>query len=177
MIEESKEEAIRKLSQSHPYFGEFFRTLSLRQRNQSSTDIDVLVKKDNDNMGTESELERRKLAIEFFRGLEKIGVGKFKIGRRGRSTRFVWQDSMLDVVKLGVPNENGGIQNELNEKLELQENSDNLPLDAAIKLKKLTHRYILRENYEVILDLPADLTEVEAERLSAFIKTLPIIKN
>jgi len=37
----------------------------------------------------------------------------------------------------------------------------------------LTHRYHLREDYEMQIDLPYDLTKEEAGRLAAFFQTLP----
>jgi hypothetical protein len=38
----------------------------------------------------------------------------------------------------------------------------------------LSHAYNLRTNLQVTFDLPADLSASEADRLAAFIKTLPI---
>lgn len=34
---------------------------------------------------------------EVFRQLEKLGVGEFKVGRRGRPTRFIWTTPLTEV--------------------------------------------------------------------------------
>jgi hypothetical protein len=42
------------------------------------------------------------------------------------------------------------------------------------KVGSLQHSFHLRADTEVTLDLPADLSQSEADRLAAFVKTLPL---
>lgn len=170
MFDSDKIEAVRQLSQNRQDFKEFFRILSSRQRNRSSIDIDSLVKNTNENIGAQG----RKLAIEFFRKLEEIGVGDFKVGRRGMPTRFIWSVPMLEVIEVAqlvVSNE--AIDNGL-EEVEPLKSTTSLSIEEDSKPKVLTHKYILRQTFTVTINLPVDLTGSEADRLSAFIKTLPL---
>ncbi len=163
MLDNDKIDAIRRLSEANLDFIEFFRVLALRQRNQKETDVDVLVKGTNENIGP--EYERRRLVRIFFKELEKVGIGTLRIGRRGKPTRFIWKTGMLEVVRTVGTDEGGS------------NTIENLQSDEESKPRILAHRYNLRENYVVNIDLPVNLTEIEAERLSAFIKSLPLKNN
>ena len=46
-------------------------------------------------------------------------------------------------------------------------------LAEVLESRMLTHRWWLRDDIEVTVDLPADMTGPEAERLAIFIKMLP----
>lgn len=170
MIEENKISKIADLSRNRPDFRELFEILSLWQRNQRSIDLDDFVRRFKDE-NIASELEQRKLSIEFFKKLDACGVGNFLVGRRGKSTRFIWRDAMLDVAQIALDKET--TQNNLPEQVERTTNIDNLSDQKDHSKTTFSHKYILRQNYEVTLNLPVDLTETEAERLSNFIKTLP----
>jgi hypothetical protein len=135
----------------------------------------------------------RQDVINLFKDLETLGVGDFKIGRRTQKTRFVSKISLVSVGQAVVDVNKTEEVNQANQELEKAhrepeqdievvrepENSRDLgikELSAANQEraeKFLTHSFPLRPNLVISLNLPLDLTDSEAERLSGFIKTLP----
>lgn len=162
-MEAELRDKIQNMRTGTPEFDGFFRTLALRTRNTSVTEIDKFVKSDElADLGP--EYKRKRLAIQFFKGLETLGIGDFRIGRRGSATRFIWSVPMLEVAHTAVPN------------VSRSENASpgKTKSEAASRLIVVTHRYVLREDFTVTLDLPLDLIPSEADRLSAMIRTLPL---
>jgi hypothetical protein len=167
-ISDERKEALKYLYKQSNY-SPFWRFLGKTQRNSKSTDITILIKGTDDEIGL--EYERRKLAIDFFRGLEKSGVGKLIVGRRGKHTRFEWQYQFRDVMQL-IETIIGEEQNSSKEQGELVKNAYKLPSEAEAKPIDFPYKYPLRENYIISINLPLNLTENEADRLCAFIKAL-----
>ena len=100
--------------------------------------------------------------IRLFKGLEEQGYGRLIQGRKGHPSRFVWTSSSIEIGK-AAKGENVSITSLVGE-----ENEKN---DAE---EIITHQFYLRSNTLVKIDLPADFTEKEAERLGNFLKTLPV---
>lgn len=98
--------------------------------------------------------------IDVFRKLEELGFGRFVVGRRGASSRFEREVSLPSLGKAAAGQ--GTIVAAAND-------SD----DADEELATIRHQYRLRPTFAAQIDLPADLTEKEAERLASFIRTLP----
>ena len=107
-------------------------------------------------------LDRRHI-VEFFRSLEAAGCGRFISGRKGHPSRFEWAAGLVSVGKAasGEVAEVEAVDEEL-------EAEDDDPDEGTI-----THSFVLRPGLSVTLDLPNDLTPIEAQRLSDYIKTLP----
>jgi hypothetical protein len=98
--------------------------------------------------------------IELFRKLDEFGFGQFLIGRRGAPSRFEWDVSLRSVGQAAAGQ--GTIVHTP------QDLDDGVQPVHAIK-----HPYRLRADFIAQIELPADLTTREAERLAEFIKTLP----
>jgi hypothetical protein len=100
--------------------------------------------------------------VDLYQALEKLNCGKFIPGRRGRPSRFAWTESIVSVGKAAA-----GEPEVISSAPE--------PAAAAVEVSEtLTHAYHLRPDTQVTIELPTDLSLQEAERLAAFIKTLPM---
>lgn len=98
--------------------------------------------------------------IDVFRKLEELGFGRFVVGRRGASSRFEREVSLPSLGKAAAGQ--GTIVAASND----SDDTDEEP--ATVR-----HQYRLRPTFAAQIELPADLTEKEAERLASFIRTLP----
>lgn len=58
--------------------------------------------------------------------------------------------------------------------IEALENPDAGGQESDTATGALRHSFHLRPNFQVVVELPADLTEREAERLARFVQSLPV---
>ncbi|MBO9581605.1 MAG: hypothetical protein J7498_11990 [Sphingobium sp.] len=137
----------------------FFEGFAQRQKDSRTTTVDRAARTANADYSS---------MIQVFKKLDQIGAGRFIAGRHGHSSRMEWKYSLrsLSAVAQGK-----------GRKLE-QVPSDAVNEDAISdrlgKLALLDHEFQLRGDLKIKFSLPADLTEKEAERLGAFLKTLPL---
>jgi len=128
-----------------------------RQKNSTETSVDralaVLIQEGHD-------LSRGQI-IEMFRELEAAGCGEFLTGRRGWPSRFAWKVGLVSIGKAAA----GEIQ-------EIEEIPAGTPTEEET-LQMIPHVYQLRQDLKVTLELPADMTQREAIRLSEFVRSLP----
>lgn len=135
----------------------------------------------------------RQDVINLFKELEELGIGEFIIGRRTQKTRFVSKISLSSVGRSVVdaneteeahPTNREAEEPHLQYKAitevaqETKSNKDSGDIELTTVNtegieKFLTYSFPLRPNLVISLNLPVDLTDTEAERLSGFIKTLP----
>jgi hypothetical protein len=151
---------LRKLYEQDPYSRAILEDFALRSNNQQVTKVDQIISRLKD-----SELPRW-AAIKTFRKLQDLEYGVFKEGRRGHPSRFEWNTSSIDVGKV-ARGENlriARIEDDGDE-----ENEEHVK-DASTLIP---HSFYLRPDITVVLRLPPDLTQKEAERLSTFISSLP----
>lgn len=127
-----------------------------RTNNQSVTKVDQIIARLSN-----AEIPRWAV-IRLFRGLEKLGHGHFVEGRKGHPSRFLWSSSSVEVGR-AAKGENVSITEVAAEKREKNDAAD-----------MMTHRFYLRPNLAVTIDLPADFSEKEAERMGNFLKTVPV---
>jgi hypothetical protein len=99
--------------------------------------------------------------IEVFRNLEAAGCGTFVVGRRGQPSRFAWQVGLVSVGQAAAG------------KGEHIEDISGDAVEEETGEQTLEHRFQLRPDQQVRLELPRDLTSREASRLADFIRTLP----
>lgn len=127
-----------------------------RTNNQRVTKVDQILNR------LRSASVQRWEAIALFRKLEELGHGSFVEGRRGHPSRFVWSSSQIDVGKAAqgadapiapVPTESA-------------------PDEGVDEMRK--YLFPLRNSADVSFELPTNLTQKEADRLGAFLKTLAI---
>ncbi|HMK90220.1 MAG TPA: hypothetical protein VK446_11385 [Methylocystis sp.] len=101
--------------------------------------------------------------LELFQGLEDLEVGKYLVGRRGNKTRISWNYDPRDVAAVA----RGECDN-----LELSErNDDSKRLNEEPLMREC--EFPLRPDLKILFSLPDDFTQKEADRLAAFLKTLP----
>ena len=136
-----------------------FEQLATRQKNSAETtveNLEGLLRRDGHQVS-------RNDVVAFFKALEDAECGDFIVGRRGQHSRFRWGDRMLDVASTA--------QSEDEEEPDSEE-----PEAADNELPEMdTHHFILRRKPKLIveLEIPSDITDGEASRLSDWIKTLP----
>lgn len=170
-LESSLSSKIRALAHSNPKAARLFEDFSTRERDRAETPVDRIAEL--------SEGDRRE-AFSLMKQLEEIGLGRAVIGRRGAETRFVWKYGIRAIGRAAKEDAAGSPQPAtLSETGEARLPSDSYeaqivhasspPHSADV----LTHQFALRPNFIVRLELPADLNGKEAERLSAFIASLP----
>ncbi len=104
---------------------------------------------------------RRADVIAAFRALEEADCGRYVEGRRGWPSRFVWAVRSLLVA---------GVVTEGNDPAEVE--SDEEPDIEIADDEMLEHSYWLRPELSITVELPADLTALEANRLSQFVSSL-----
>ena len=97
--------------------------------------------------------------------LGDMGVGEYIMGRKGHPSRIAWNYSIrsLGEVAAGTSDNPAGIGHDA----DVEDGTS----DETGKL--ISHAFQLREDCQIELNLPADLTTREAERLALFIKTVP----
>jgi hypothetical protein len=128
---------------------------------ESATNIDAILKS--------IVSPQRAEAIVVAREMEKYGVGKFISGRRGAPSRLEWYFRSDSVGKVA--------RGDLNELVSLA--TEDEPGDESTAdendagAEQIMHTFRLRQEETVRFQLPADLTQQEAGRLSEFIKSLP----
>ena len=108
-------------------------------------------------------------AIIVAQEMEKIGVGKFVIGRRGASTRLEWRfrsDSVGQVAR-------GDIDELVSLASEDEAGEESTINETSASAGYIVHSFRLRPEESVSFKLPSDLSQMEASRLSDFIKSLP----
>jgi len=104
--------------------------------------------------------------IDVFRKLEGWGFGRLIVGRKGGETRFSWDcdaKELAAVAKGGSGDVSG-----------LNENPVDQAEEGAEQVQLNSYYFPLRQNHRTTLNLPADLTRSEADRLAQFIQSLAI---
>jgi hypothetical protein len=146
---------LRELAEADGIARAFFEYAASRERNRTETPVDRILSMVEQNG---PEVSRGDL-IRVLRRLEELGCGRYVEGRHGYPSRFAWTISIIEVGRAG-----------------LGESAPMVPAPAPVQQAAgtLTHLYNLRADFQVEIELPADLTPREAERLSAFIRSLPI---
>jgi hypothetical protein len=81
---------------------------------------------------------------------------------KGHPSRFVWSSSSIEVGR-AAKGENVSITAVASVETEEDEAND-----------IIAHKFYLRAGLTVTINLPADFSEKEAERLSGFLKSLPV---
>lgn len=101
---------------------------------------------------------KRSEVIAAFRQLENSGCGKYVEGRHGWKSRFVWLVKSKHIV--------GTVEGVESQTYLVEED------DESIDEEMIEHSYVLRQDMIISIELPADLSRNEAQRLSQFIDSL-----
>lgn len=145
---------IRTLYQEDEIAKSLFDWLSGRERNSTETTAQ--------RASEQADCEYDQI-VRVFRLLEMMGCGRLIFGRRGFQTRMRWDYKIIELAKI-ARGENGSVTR-IDDSDVLDEWDD--------EREDITHTFQLRPNQTISFDLPSDLSQKEAERLSAFVLTLP----
>ncbi|MEZ6058509.1 MAG: hypothetical protein R3C01_17545 [Planctomycetaceae bacterium] len=148
---------LKQLYTDNPTAQAFFDHAAQRRRNRWETTVERTIQ----NLTDEDSAPTRADVVSLFKRLADIGCRQFIVGRHNHRSRFSWETELTALARLAA-----GEPQELEPVDEAQE-------EEAEDDWLLTHRYHLREDYEMQIDLPYDLTKEEAGRLAAFFQTLP----
>ncbi|UQY32644.1 hypothetical protein K8U54_12910 [Pseudomonas fulva] len=102
---------------------------------------------------------KRSEVIAAFRSLEQAECGRYVEGRHGWKSRFVWavQSKLVADAAQGL------------------ESKEAVETDTAVEEitdEAIEHTYVLRPDLTISVELPADLTRSEAQRLAQFVGSL-----
>src|SRR5215469_10873530 len=86
-------EALRQLYKDNEVAKALLNHLRDRERNRHNTPVDILKYR----LSQEGHPVNKWSLINVLRELEKIGCGRFVVGRRGQQSRFEWEVRMVDV--------------------------------------------------------------------------------
>lgn len=118
-----------------------------------------------------TDLDEREVR-RVFKQLAELNCGRFIKGRgESAESRMQWKLSIRGIAA-AAKGETSNIE-------EVQAAPEDT-LEAEEKLKVpdadgVTHTFKLRADFDVVIKLPSDFTEGEAERLSRFLKAVPVI--
>jgi len=172
---------LQEMYGTNDVFKALFDQLAAREKNSRATKTDRMLKLLYD-LGRSAD---RREVIQFFRGLERAGCGRYVEGRRGHPSRFEWT-ARLSSVGLVAAGKQAKVQplgeeefsftfDDIDEQPLMQ---PTMPLSStdgiAESVGDVRHPFRLRPDKTVSLVLPNDLTPQEAQRLSDFVKTLPL---
>ncbi len=151
-------------------FAKIFEHLAGRKRNWNELVVDRLLKETSlKEVGAETT--RRRVIVEFFRELERLGAGKLVLGRGHKKTRFRWNAPQVEMLEAARAACSAGADDGSGE-------SPSLPaVRSRAGTDRLAHQFALRTDFVVRFELPANLTRAEAARLSAFVQALPFDAN
>jgi hypothetical protein len=107
--------------------------------------------------------------IAGFRELQAIGVGKYWAGRRGSTSRFEFVDKVT-VVSSFLPN--AAVSTAGGCSIDETNSQQDGQIDSQDSDEMISHRYVLRPGLSITIQLPADLTDREAQRISQFVGCL-----
>ena len=111
--------------------------------------------------GQKMAIPRRDL-VSLLQSLARAGAGRFKIGRRGKPSRFEWAAPVNRIANSVIGERPPGAVLAV---------PGSRPTAAASADAQLIHSYHLRRGLIVSIPLPIDLTDREAGRLADFIRT------
>lgn len=151
-------EGLRSLYKSNAIATSFLDHAAQRERDRGETSVERAQTILRDE-GTEAS---RGDVVALYQQLERLGCGKFIVGRWNKHSRFSWSVSIVSVGKAAA-----GEQQFVAEIPET-------PPESEEHSESLSHTYHLRPETSITIELPVDLTAQEAERLASFIKTLPM---
>lgn len=166
---EKVDEKVRALCAGRPEFAPLFEFLLSKKRSVREITADQLLA-GCDLAGIVPQ-QRRRLVVDFFRFLEGLRVGTTTIGRRGKKTRFEFKRSLSEL---------SAIVTEPSSKASAGTAKEEIP--GASKVTEASaslflHRFPVRQDFTLEFSLPVDLTRDEAERLSSFIRALPLSRE
>lgn len=143
--DEINEDKLRAKYKNDPLFRTFMEVLAAAPKDYRQLTVDQLC----DLLAKAGARVYRHDAVRMLQSTHGQHRGWFTIGRRGHSSRFDFYGSSKAMAEAAI-------------------GASAKPTPAL-----LTHKFRLRPNLEITLELPSDLSEKEVGRIADFLKTLP----
>jgi len=102
-------------------------------------------------------LQEHRDLLRFVKGLQNARYGRFIVGRKGYRSRFEWDQRFFSELLNCRQTSNG----------------DREAQGCGRSSRVVAHRFVLRPNFELALNLPRDLCPKEARRLAKFVNSIP----
>ena len=134
-----------------------FDYLASYQRNRRVTRVDYLWWR---LKSVDPDISRSDI-VRLLKQLEELGFGRYVPGRWSYPSRFEWTASLIEVGKAASGEEETV--------LPLSESTS----EAEEEPELIGHPFQLRTDMQITIELPGNLTRVEASRLAKFIEALP----
>lgn len=144
----------------------------LLEKYQKDEIREVTLKQVEDLVAQEHLSEERSDIIKTVREMERLQLIDFIVGRRGKVSRILWKIESKANMAHEEPEVNSTLP-AVQTPVALPVYPIEVPIQALQPSNLLNHTFHLRSDLSVSLSLPKDLTEHEADRVAAFIKTLP----
>lgn len=131
-----------------------------------------------DELAMELRGERRFDIVASLKELERSGVGTFVVGRKGGKSRFVWNERSPSGEKAGgmpvAARPSTMADAAATDRAVPSPQATSEPeRPVAASAETLRHSFHLRPGVVTILNLPADITLAEVERLCGFLRAIP----
>jgi hypothetical protein len=153
---------LRRLNQESETAKGFFELLARRKNSATVTKVDRAL----GLLLADGVSASRGEVIRIMQRLRDIGMGRFIIGRKGQPSRIEWSVNVISMSRAAT-----GQTDEIDMTLPESANADE---EDEGQEDVLEHRFHLRSDFTVTVELPVGITTSEAERLANFIRTLPI---
>jgi hypothetical protein len=155
-------EKAQKLYKNDSAFKEFVDYVAKLRQNVTETALDHMGR-----LLQETGLERDQVR-EVMKKLEGVGAGEYRIGRRGKPTRFLWTVASREFAE--------SLTSGNTTRPSVVPTSGFPHVDPSMPASPtFSHVFQLRADLRVKIELPQDLTPAEAERLATFVKSLPFL--
>lgn len=103
--------------------------------------------------------------VDLFRNFDELRLGSFMVGRRGAETRFEWDFDVKSLARIA--------SGKAEDAEEISPDTEDDDVDDEDAEATLEHTFNLRADLTVVVRLPENFTAREADRLAAWIKSLP----
>lgn len=114
-------------------------------------------------------------AVDLLKRLSDFGLGTYYIGRRGAQTRIEWDYDIREVGKAAQGQVKSLTADNVDDESDFSEvGTEELATEDFADVEFWDHSFPLRSNFRLMLRLPADLTLREAERIGAWVRSLPV---
>ena len=146
-----------------PDFARLFNWFASRTKDSSETGVERAQSK--------TGIDYRRVRY-MFQHLSDLGLGRYIPGRKGYPSRIGWNYSLKAIGNAARGNSVENFELDLSDLDDIEDIESNEQGETSDDIQ--THRFPLRRELTVDVALPVNLTRAEAERLAAFITSLPI---
>jgi len=183
MVDSQVLERLQEIYQRNSVARAFFRLPAVRASHRTETPIKWAL-----SLLQQHLTASRSDVVRLFKALDKAGAGEFKVGRKGGVSRFVWNYPPAELIRAAFPSLGSAGTTEVasvSPSADAGRGTRNYGVGALRQPEPssetrqtdqtllVPHTFQLRPDLVVLLELPIDLTQTEAQRLCSFMASLP----